>query len=393
MANYDDDFDQPEPTRGIIRQDDGLGEGPTFRGTQPTTVRSVQVESRTKDVLDDLVHRDIKSSKSFTGQDYTKQTFPLTKELLQMPFGSKDLQAFAPKEESLQASASESITKPPTAPFFLEISQLKSTKADPQKLREGLLGSFADAKSRCYLEWENPSPFRFNVTAYPVDSCSMTFIARVWAQSDSYIVEFQRRSGDVVLFVDLWDSCRRFLVRSHYVDEIELPPVKQPLPPLPSLTISDEEIHESLACLLQMASAEYDDLKVQAIIALSQMSTDAQNLKCMASSDACLKVLLSALENSDDDCHRCALTALHNLVKAKDAAAFINQNGGFTRACRVLKKTKCGPVVAQGVDFVCSLNQQGFRPQAEVIQDCVKQLKQHKAHEAQGEKLARFFLR
>lgn len=152
------------------------------------------------------------------------------------------------------------------------------------------------------------NPSKTYYTVYPSDQDIIEFVVKVFQNDKKRIIEFQRRSGDLLLFSDIFYASG--LMLKGLVEETKINP-RPKLPTLPKLEITDEEVNESINCLLEMANADYDDTRIQALYALFRMAHDKRNHSCLIKSDALLIFIRAAeSENSYQYAARYALDCL-----------------------------------------------------------------------------------
>jgi len=248
-----------------------------------------------------------------------------------------------PKKSGLEVTKSSSyvekeiLVEPPSVPGgYLEPSYHVVSRVKPSFLLESIV---TFAKSNCLEFRVLPEKYKVKCVSYPLGESKVPFVASIFQmdsdkQGKRYAVEFQRRSGDILHFSDLWANCRRLFVEKEFIEkekEKEIPK-KLKCPKLDDVTVTDKQIRETLQCLLQMASSSCCDVKCQAIAALSKMSTEEQVQKLMLE-EACLDAFLTAAASKMEDIHRCAVYALANLAQSVSICQTIVEKGGVSVLC------------------------------------------------------------
>jgi len=246
-----------------------------------------------------------------------------------------------PKKSGLEVTKSsayvEKELEPPIVPGgYLEPYYHVVSRVKPLFLLESIV-TFAKSNG---LEFRVlPEKYKVKCVSYPLGESKVPFVASIFQmdpdkQGKRYAVEFQRRSGDVIHFSDLWATCKYLFAEKGYIEkekEKEIP--KKPVcPKLDDVTVTDKQIRETLQCLLQMASSSCCDVKCQAIAALSKMSTEEQTQKLMLE-EACLDAFLSAASSKMEDIYRCAVYALANLAQSAAICQSIVEKGGVSILC------------------------------------------------------------
>lgn len=247
-----------------------------------------------------------------------------------------------PKKSGLEVTKSsyvekEILVEPPTVPGgYLEPSYHVVSRVKPSFLLESII-TFAKSNG---IEFRVlPEKYKVKCTSYPLGESKIPFVASIFQmdsdkQGKRYAVEFQRRSGDILHFSELWSTCKSLFVEKGFIEkekEKEIPK-KFVTPKLDDVTVTDKQIRETLQCLLQMASSNCCDVKCQAIAALSKMSTEEQIQKLMVE-EACLDAFLNAAASKMEDIHRCAVYALANLAQSVSICQSIVEKGGISVLC------------------------------------------------------------
>jgi len=152
-----------------------------------------------------------------------------------------------------------------------------------------------------------PRKYKIKCCAYPLGEPKVPFTCRIFLmdpdeQGKRYALEFQRRSGCVIQFSDLWSKCKRFFLDSGLFtkDNNELPS-QSPIIAKLDVQVSDGQIRDTLKSLLQMATSKCCDVKSQALAVLSKMSTEEQSKPLMIE-ESCIEALIAAVFLSRRKC-------------------------------------------------------------------------------------------
>jgi len=140
---------------------------------------------------------------------------------------------------------------------------------------------------------------------------------------DKFLVEVQRRSGDVFHFAEIYNSIKTQLQKSGLINGDEV----TDYPHSPSQS-SDEymwdlsdpkQAQADMKNLLEMCASKYVDVKAEGLRALCHLSTDA-NVHVLMLELVTVDVCCSSLSSVVEDVHRCALTILANLVGSPEVS-------------------------------------------------------------------------
>jgi len=313
---------------------------------RPTTLARSYEPDRSLSTEDTPVFRSVSSS-------YNSDLSPPTlwKSATSASTSSKIDSYQGPKKSSIEVSKSsyvpkEILVEPPTVPGgYLEPSYHVFSRVKPVPLLEAIV---VFAKSNGLEFRVLPEKYKVKCVSYPLGESKVPFVASIFQmdsdkQGKRYAVEFQRRSGDILHFSDLWATCRRLFAEKGFIEKEKEIPKKFETPKLDDVTVTDKQIRETLQCLLQMASSSCCDVKCQAIAALSKMSTEEQVQKLMLE-EACLDAFLTAAASKMEDIHRCAVYALANLAQSVSICQLIVEKGGVSVLCS-LSHSPTGQVV------------------------------------------------
>lgn len=208
---------------------------------------------------------------------------------------------------------------------------------------KSLIKTFAtrrsDVASQQFLldEWQdNESKFRFKCQACSLAGGMRTeFFIRIFTMEHSheYAVEFQRRSGNPVLFCDVYRAFVAGLERDGAISS-EVPVLKTPSlapPPLP-LTQEEESVSfvhskETIQCLLQMLESNFVDVQCEALQALAELSFNDKLQLTMVQVGA-VAAFLKATRSESVEVQRCAITCLAHLTTKNEACRCVHEDGG-----------------------------------------------------------------
>jgi Glu-tRNA(Gln) amidotransferase subunit E-like FAD-binding protein len=188
------------------------------------------------------------------------------------------------------------------------------------------------------------------------------FVCRVFyldpdEKGKRYALEFQRRSGCVIQFSDLWAKCKRYFQEAGLLVTDKSPlPSKPQMKPL-DVQVTETQTRETLKCLLQMATSKCCDVKSQAVAALCKMSTEEQHQTLMLEEEGCLEAFIAAAGCPDEDVHRCAISALANLAHNRAGVCKkIAEKNGVQRLC-TLSTSNTKEIVRESLRALLSLTQ------------------------------------
>jgi hypothetical protein len=142
-----------------------------------------------------------------------------------------------------------------------------------------------------------------------------------------FAIEFQRRDGDIFHFYELFQAAKESFCPSSISSSTAQHTLRKTClsapPPLPALSVNEEQVTQGVKCLQQMCASECIDVKVQAILALADLTfqEDAKISSVIASDASVFQTFLSCAASTSEDVSRGALSALANLVKKHMAVA------------------------------------------------------------------------
>jgi len=152
----------------------------------------------------------------------------------------------------------------------------------------------------------------FNVRIFTIDS-----------DSKQYAVEFQRRSGDIIQFSEIYRGCKTHLEGEGYtaVTSSKQMTVRAFAPPPLDVEVTVDQARDTMKCLVQMAGSNCADVKAKAVEALAEMTKD-QDVKVqqMIVADGGLEMLIESLDSSYEDVHCSAVTGVANLTHDREDA-------------------------------------------------------------------------
>jgi len=250
----------------------------------------------------------------------------------ELPSSKKSSSSFVhrvPYDIQIQSSAfsKESPVEPPPVPggylepFYHVVCYSKPTYLFDMILQT--LQSLLKQKLICYaIDMETIAPkFKVKCVGYPPGELKLQFVCRVFRmdpdeQGKRYALEFQRRSGCVIQFSNLWTKCKHLFQETGLLADKSAPPKT-----LATIAgkVTEADIRQTLRCLLQMATSKYCDVKSQAIAVLCKMSAEEQQKSIMIEEEGCVEAFIAAVGCPDEDIHRCAVSALANLNLNKRA--------------------------------------------------------------------------
>jgi len=204
--------------------------------------------------------------------------------------------------------------------------------------------------------------FKLKCQAYR-DCASVEFYVRVFAATEEqrkehgrlYAVEFQRRFGDGVAFHQLYNEFKQDYLASSSAPSPKNAKGSNSLQ-CPSLDLPDMQcckIQQAnvLKSLLSMCESDCVDVKAQAIIALAEMTVNANcELKTAMFECGVVKVFIRSLCCKYSDVHRCAVTGLANMISCRRNYTLCDgllSNGEALDSISELIRTGCPQVVRE----------------------------------------------
>jgi len=262
----------------------------------------------------------------------------------QLPFG------FAPKS-SLEAPflvAAPISSKPPVAPgnylephyhFFTSMAPTEmfgflkqSVQAVTQKAHQGERGyDIIDTDIQ-----ENQ--FKIKCIDYAPGGGKTVFNIRIFALDgdDRYAVEFQRRQGCSVGFLNAYRHCLTELSNFGAINSCDVPAKRAEIPVGPPVdSASLQHAPETIKCLLQMLGSECVDIQIEAVKCIVDLTTDP-NMMGTLCENGVVEALVKASASSNSDVHRCAVSGLVQLSsKCAVSARKASDLGGVLAAAQL----------------------------------------------------------
>jgi hypothetical protein len=218
--------------------------------------------------------------------------------------------------------------EPPEIPGgYLEPCYHFLSQSQPFQLLDSLLSTLQSHQVDFSLKQDK---YKISCRSYR-NADSLTFIVRIFngknyksnnnkaanPNTKQYAVEFQRRTGDILKFSELYRNCKHALHLEGHCESSRadaLPISRLPVPCLPDNAATADQVVESLNCLLLMASSTYVDVKANAMHVLSEVTATDRRVQDLVLSASGLETLLESLHTKFEDVHRCALATLANLA-------------------------------------------------------------------------------
>jgi len=350
LVSYDDDLRPTVLTREI----------PSYASfPQPTVYRSLDSDSSEfGEGLDSTIYRSIKHDSSFSSSEIPPRPKLLasTSDILprsKLGASSKISPFFSsPTNDDVLALVQSSVISkdlpkepPPVPGGYLEPSYHFVSRSKPLSLFGAIpqaLISIRNKKDIPGIDFDiNAKKYKVKCVAYPCGEPKLPFVVSVFFldpddKGKRYALEFQRRSGDVVQFSNIWAKCKRYFQDNDFLTEKSTRPKVPRLPKL-EVSIGESQTRDALKCLLQMADSSCCDVKSQAVAALSKMSTEEQHHTLMLE-EGCLEVFIAAVDYPVEDVHRCAVSALANLSQNRaPVCQKIAEKNGLKSLCHLTK--------------------------------------------------------
>ena len=144
-------------------------------------------------------------------------------------------------------------------------------RIDAQKL-------FVAGKFECTTWIPHAGPIQFNI--------------RIWQDGGEHVIEFQRRRGSSVVFInEIWQIYRG--AEQH----------TRPTPP-----VSHDP--NTLQTVIEMIGSEYEDNQYQALLALSSDTETTENAKLVLCSDDAMRIIMRMIRADDDSEHHIRTVAI-----------------------------------------------------------------------------------
>lgn len=310
---------------------------PSAFSSEALVYRSIDVEtsSLAPFATNDPVYHAPTGAKSLTSlKDFASPfpssvaTFPGSKISLVAP--SKDFGSFG-GDASLPFTPS-----PPHAPEYLEEGFFFFARAPLSVLFPAIQRLLRDINVDFVVKEEK---FKLRCTAYHVGYSSVTFVVRMYtvdAQFDQYIIEFQRRSGDVVHFCSLFKMAKQHLrtdgfvegspspFESNAVHAVQVPPSCDN-----DVVPSSSDTTQGLRSLLHMASSQFCDVKYEAVRCLAQLSSQDGNRPALVEAGG-ISSLVQSMQHSTRDVERCCVSAIANLAQTDASCQEVLACGGVS---------------------------------------------------------------
>lgn len=277
------------------------------------------------------------------------------------PQKQRDFSQFQPKNlqdavHVVAAPSRPSSAAPPSPPGgWLEPNYHFVSASEPLDLFQAVQ-SFLEEKSIDFTV--KPAKYKCKCVTYR-EGGRLPFFVRIFSTAvpKQYAVEFQRRSGDIIHFSEIYREAKYLLNQAgHVVNEGPPSPTFQSfrVPEL-DVEVTKEETEETVNCLLSMAGSNYDDVKSQAVQALSQMtlSTDSQEIMIQGSA---FDLMVDSLSSSHEDIHRCAATAIANLVEGRpEAAKTLQEKNAVVTFLALSTQSDCTEVVRESTRALANM--------------------------------------
>jgi len=177
--------------------------------------------------------------------------------------------------------------------------------------------------------------FKIKCTGYRYSNGSQVeFCARLFRREfgDVFDVEFQRRSGDITLFAELYRVIKAQLSAFYAPEgfrcaEVPAVPVREyffddsMLPPLEEEEFDEQGVKETVDCLVTMASSEHVDVKIQGLQALAEQASNCNERSVEILGSSCLLLFLASLSHLNKEVQQCAATGLMHLYSRSESFA------------------------------------------------------------------------
>jgi hypothetical protein len=248
--------------------------------------------------LGDVEPKGFGMARSRLDEDFDDAPFgSLRKTVDESPFGatkSKQAPAARAMVEVVAPPESEE-DEPPRAPTYVEPNyHFKSRTSNPMALFQ-TIGEVLKAANVDYTV--KVFKYKYKCVCYR-NGESIPFDVRVFSLLSSgakeYVVEFQRRKGDVIQFASVYHNLKSVLAAKGYVVEaaqtsrssfdmdLDLSDLPEGDPP------TTEEYEQTVACLVAMFKSGCVDIQTQAVQALAQLTIETEDVKKVVNEDEVL---------------------------------------------------------------------------------------------------------
>jgi hypothetical protein len=268
--------------------------------------------------------------------------------------------------------------EPPAVPEYLEPSYHYHSISNPEKLLNELI-MFLDSERIDMVVKD--LKFKVKCEAYR-NGARLTFVARVFAYPEQldkprrYCVEFQRRSGDVMHFSEIYRRGKQQFVMQGLVEgegpaegnvlenSLFVPglfDMQKGFAPLPfEDEVEEDESKETIKCLFEMAASECVDVQAKSIEALAELARPDKKIQHLILEEGGLSVIFACIDSKFEDVHRCGISGLANLTST---------NQGFDNVSDAV----CEEVNKRGlIPALCQMSCQSTTP--EVVRECARAL-------------------
>jgi hypothetical protein len=249
---------------------------------------------------------------------------------------------------------------PPVLGGYLEPNRHFYTNAQPTWIMTAIRKTLSELD----IDFDQDrSGFAFSCRAFHL-ACKVSFAIHVFSSSKNskgdWIVEIQRRCGDVVRFSQTYGLILESLKNENVFEtqvesrssadetaqssqqswggasSLGMGWTPLPLPDLDDLEFSDDDMEadaEAVAALVSMSASAYIDVSMQGLEALADMSQDCKAHAALIEADS-VPMLIQRLESKDGNIRRCAATCLGNLAACSDvASSVVDQIDRVLRLC------------------------------------------------------------
>jgi len=178
------------------------------------------------------------------------------------------------------------------------------------------------------------SKYKIKCTTYRNGVSCLKFTARVFSTEENrkrYALEFQRRSGDVIHFNEVFRHTKKQMVAHNMIEKAKSTSSSEGSSSAPlECQVSLDDTKQTIGCLLNMMSSKYVDVKSQAVLAISELTLNDSKIQQMMVKEGVVEQLVEELSCQLEDVHRCAITALANLARDREEVCQkIADNGGI----------------------------------------------------------------
>jgi hypothetical protein len=245
--------------------------------------------------------------------------------------------------------------EPPEVPGgYLEPSHHLYSREDPSVLLAAIVEALRAVSGSTIDITLRKDKFKLECVAYRPGEAHVPFNARVFtvpadSRGSRYAIEFQRRSGCVMHFAELWQQCKHFLNCKGLCEGAASKTVSAPSTDSQRLGMepSSDNLRFTVKCLLQMARSQFADVKLEGMQALVKLSApgDGATAKVMVE-EGCVEAFVECVSYPMEDLSRLSISGLANLAFVRaEVWPVVVRKGGLSALCSRVQQAPASPCV------------------------------------------------